>query len=316
MRPRLASLALFLAGGIAQAQAASENVPTLESCFQNARVADAICASLSNAEQRVDCSVNAQAVELACLEHILSEGAAGPNRPGGPSETAGSAPPADIAPPKTAPAAAHKEDAPVDTVGSVPAAEFAQRPDAEPKPTPPDNLPAVAEAPSGSKWTDPPLKKGDRFVAESNWIVSETTSPVDFGPLVAAVIHSASGVRQDILAVRCRSRETEVSLRIDGVWTQQEGNKLDVDYQIDNRQLVRQRWSVSTDGKTAIYKGDPVEFLQSMPEGATLRFFGTDKQNVRREMIFRLTGLSAVRQKISAACKWAPVTAKTSSELR
>ncbi len=51
---------------------------------------------------------------------------------------------------------------------------------------------------------------------------------------------------------------------------------------------------------------DPVELLQSMPEGATLKVAVADSGNVRREATFGLGGLSGIRHKIGTACKWAP----------
>ena len=49
---------------------------------------------------------------------------------------------------------------------------------------------------------------------------------------------------------------------------------------------------------------------------ATLMVAVADKGNVRREATFELTGLSGVRQKVGTTCKWAPETAKISSEKR
>ncbi|WP_157449988.1 hypothetical protein [Bradyrhizobium sp. ARR65] len=144
--------------------------------------------------------------------------------------------------------------------------------------------------------------------------MSETTSPVDFAPLVTAVLHSGAGAKDsgDMLSVRCRSHQAEVSLRMGGAWTVRQHDKLPVDYQINDQSPVRQQWTVSADGKTAVYKGDAIAFLQSIPEGATMRVSFTDKQGIRPEAIFHLTGLSVIRQKIAAACERTPVTAKTS----
>jgi hypothetical protein len=86
-----------------------------------------------------------------------------------------------------------------------------------------------------------------------------------------------------------------------------------VDYQMNDRPVVRQPWILSADGKTASYRNDPVELLRSIPEGATLKVAVADKGNIRREATFELVGLSGIRQKVGTTCKWAPVTA-TSSE--
>jgi hypothetical protein len=148
--------------------------------------------------------------------------------------------------------------------------------------------------------------------------VSETTSPIDYSPLVAAVRHSTSNAKNgpNILAVRCRAQHTELLIRTDGAWGVPHQSDLPVEYQINDQPVVRQPWILSTDGKTATYKHDPVELLQSMPEGATLKVAVADSGNVRREATFGLGGLSDIRHKVGTACKWTPLTAKTSSEGR
>jgi hypothetical protein len=138
--------------------------------------------------------------------------------------------------------------------------------------------------------------------------VSETTSPIDYSPLVAAVLHSTSNANggPTILAVRCRAQHTELFIRTDGAWGVPHQYDLLVEYQINDRPVVRLPWILSTDGKTATYKYDPVELLRSMPEGATLKVAVADSGNVRREATFGLTGLSAIQEKVGTACKWGP----------
>ena len=184
--------------------------------------------------------------------------------------------------------------------------------------TPASVAPSVAEAPTAALRSDTSGKKNDRPARGTDWILSETTSPVDYSPLINAVIRATADVKDgpNTFAVRCRAQHTELSIRTDGAWAAPRGNDLLVDYQIDDRPVVRQPWILSTDGKTATYKNDPVELLQSIPEGATLKVAVADKGNVRREATFELTGLSGIRHKVGTACKWAPVTAKTSSEKR
>ena len=121
----------------------------------------------------------------------------------------------------------------------------------------------------------------------TNWVVSETTSPVDYSPLVTAVIQSTSPVKDapTALAVRCREKHTELLVRTDGTWTTTGGNELRVDYQINDQPAVRLPWSASADGKTASYKDDAVGLLQSLPEGARLKinvFDGPGQATTRR----------------------------------
>ena len=236
------------------------------------------------------------------------------------SETARPEPPVETAPPAASPErAASKEtgrtDQPV-SVGGDPAGEAAKRSNASPEPAPASVPPSAAEAPTGAIPSHTSAKKDDKPAQETDWIVSETTSPIDYSPLVAAVLHSTSNAKDspNILAVRCRAQHTELFIRTDGAWGVPRRYDLLVEYQINDRPVVRQPWILSADGKTATYKYDAAEPLRSMPEGATLKVAVADNGNVRREATFQLTGLSAIRQKIGTACKWGPATAKTSSE--
>jgi hypothetical protein len=242
--------------------------------------------------------------------------------PGNSSETARPEPPVETAPPAASPErAASKEtgrtDQPV-SVGGDPAGEAAKRSNASPEPAPPSVPPSVAEVPTGAIPSHASAKKDDKPAQETDWIVSETTSPIDYSPLVAAVLHATSNANggPNILAVRCRARRTELLIRTDGAWGVPHQNDLLVEYQINDRPVIRLPWTLSTDGKTATYKYDAVELLRLIPEGATLKVAVADNGNVRREATFGLSGLSGIRHQVGTACKWAPVTAKTSSEGR
>jgi hypothetical protein len=341
----LAAVALILAGGAAQAQSADESESGLESCFR-AALAIAVCSEQSNnPEQRVDCLAKARADQLECINQALST--AGNKPPENSSKTARSAPAASGAA-MEAPDAL-KEPAPADSVGSVPAddATAIERPDrtVEPAPKPmqanklssmtpepsgairPDRTPEPALEPmqankalepSGEMRPETSGKRDDAPMPQPDWVVSETTSPVDYSPLVSAVIRSTAGENDgpNSFAVRCRALRTEVSLGTNGAWSVRRGNLLQVDYQIDDRPSIRQQWVLAADGKTATYKDDAVELLRSIPDGAALKIAVADKDNVRREATFQLAGLSAIRQKVAAACKWTPAPTRTSSHGR
>jgi hypothetical protein len=131
-------------------------------------------------------------------------------------------------------------------------------------------------------------------------------SPVDYSPLLTAVIRATSGAAgaPTTLAVRCRARHIELSMRSEKAWSLPRGADLMVDYQVDDRPVVRQPWKLSADGMTASYKSDPIGLLDSIPEGATLRVAVVITTLARREAIFMLKGLSDIRQKVAAACNW------------
>jgi hypothetical protein len=154
--------------------------------------------------------------------------------------------------------------------------------------------------------------------AGTNWVVSETTSPVDYSPLVTAFVRSTSQAKDapSALTVRCLGQHTELLARTDGAWGTTRGNELHVDYQINDQPAVGLQWVLSPDGKTATYKGNPVGLLQSLPDGARLKINVADKAGFSHEAMFRLDGWDAIRQKIGTACKWARTADKASSDKR
>ena len=174
-----------------------------------------------------------------------------------------------------------------------------------------------AEKTAPASPNEPPAVSAQNQPVDTAWVVSETTSPVDYSPLITAVIHSTSSVKDapNTLAVRCRGLRTELLLGTEAAWRAARGSEVQVDYQINDQPFVRLPWAVSADGKTASYKDDAVGFLRSLPEGARLKISVFDRQGLGQEATFQLTGLDSVRKKIGLACKW-PSTADKMSVKR
>ena len=320
---RLISSVFILGGGIVSARSANESVAALESCFQAARIADAICSKLPNdPAQRVDCFQKMRSAQLECLEHVLSETPAEPATPKTPSEATRSEPPASAALPE----GSSERVSPLGPTGTmetpagIPSAEKSDSPPKAIVRTNPSEPPGSTEAPTGAirpdispKTTDVPVRP-----TGTNWVISETTSPVDYSPLVTALIHSTSQVKDapSILAVRCRGQHTELLVRTNGTWATTRGGELRVDYQVNDQPAVGLQWILSSDGKTATYKDDPVSILQSLPDGARLKINVADRASSSHEATFQIDGWDVVRNKIGTACKWARTTDKTSSGKR
>ena len=320
---RLIGSVFVLGGGIVSARSANESVAALESCFQAARIADAICSKLSNDPgQRVDCFQKTRSAQLECLEHVLSETPAEPATPKTPSEATRSEPPASAALPEGSSERVSPPDqtGTLETPAGIPSAEKSDSPPKAIVRTNPSEPPGSTEAPTGAirpdispKTTDVPVRP-----TGTNWVVSETTSPVDYSPLVTALIHSTSQVKDapSILAVRCRGQHTELLVRTNGTWATTRGGELRVDYQVNDQPAVGLQWILSSDGKTATYKDDPVSILQSLPDGARLKINVADRASSSHEATFQIDGWDVVRNKIGTACKWARTTDKTSSGKR
>ena len=175
-----------------------------------------------------------------------------------------------------------------------------------------------AEKTAPASPNEPPTGSAQNQPADTAWVVSETTSPVDYSPLITAVIYSTSSVKDapNTLAVRCSGPRTELLLRTEGAWRASRASEVQVDYQINDQPFVRLQWTVSADGKTASYKDDAVGLLRSLPEGARLKISVFDRQGLGQEATFQLTGLDSVRKKIGLACKWQSTADKVSSGKR
>jgi hypothetical protein len=170
---------------------------------------------------------------------------------------------------------------------------------------------ASPSVPAG-RGVDIPAKPED-----TNWIVSETTSPLDYSPLVTAVTRSTTGARDapDTLAVRCIGPRSEILLRTEGTWGASRSSKIQVGWQINDQPLVRLQWMASADGKTVSYGNDAIGFLQSLPEDARLKIKVLDGAGPGHEATFQLAGLDAVLKRMAAPCKW-PAADKMSSDKR
>jgi hypothetical protein len=345
--PLVAALSIMSAA--ACAQPANRALKSLETCFESARAADAICSNPANdAVRRLNCLEKARAVQLECLNDILagapttgsasSETPAGASSPAVPTGTASQpAPPVSIVPKAPAEQAApdsRPEDGPPDRrpTGSVspdpapPSAEAgspAMPTGTSSQQAPPVTAPLKAPAeqaasdrrpeegkpdrrPTGSVSPDP-VRPADNAATPqvSNWVVSETTSPLDYTPVIAAVTRSTSKAEDapTSFTVRCRAQRAEVFVGTQATLRGSRGNEVQVAYKVDDRPAVWQPWIASEDGKTLSYKDDALELLRSLPDEARLKIRVFDSQGTGHEATFQLAGLDVVRKKIELACK-------------
>jgi hypothetical protein len=146
--------------------------------------------------------------------------------------------------------------------------------------------------------------------AARSWILSETTSPVDYSPTITATTLSQPGEKDApaTFVIRCRNKRTELLVGTEGSWRASRANEVQVDFKIDDQPTIRMQWMASADGRMVHFKGDASRFLRSLPNGRRIIINVTDGQGMAHEASFQLAGLDAIRQKISAACKWMPAT--------
>jgi hypothetical protein len=141
-----------------------------------------------------------------------------------------------------------------------------------------------------------------------NWIISETTSPVDYRPQIAALT-TARAASQDApssLAIYCRAHRTELIDSTTGSWKQIPDGQVKVMHRINDEPSVEQRWRALETGKSLAFPGDVVRFLRSMPDGGRILIKVHAGKGLPSETTFQLAGLDSVRRKIATACNWPP----------
>jgi hypothetical protein len=62
--------------------------------------------------------------------------------------------------------------------------------------------------------------------------------------------------------------------------------------------------------QSALFAGDVVRLLQSLPDGGSLSIHFAPRAGTARTGMFSLAGLETLRAKMSAACKWPRAVAK------
>ena len=137
--------------------------------------------------------------------------------------------------------------------------------------------------------------------AGDNWIISETTSPVNYSPMVTATASSRDGSSMQ-LAIYCRGGRTE--LVISGPAVSRSSSDYSIAYRINDDQPVQLAAGSPAFGIGAAFTGDIVRLLQSLPEDGHIAVRITTRSGVAQEGRFSLGGLKTAREKLAAACNW------------
>jgi hypothetical protein len=140
--------------------------------------------------------------------------------------------------------------------------------------------------------------------AAGNWIISETTSPVDYSPVVVAVTRSRDSAESSAmeLSIYCRSGRTH--LVVTGQTISGRGDDYAISYRINGDEPVQVGAGLPSLGTGAAFQGDIVRLLQSFPDEGEIAIRLAPRIGSAREGHFSLSGLRAVRGKLAAACKW------------
>jgi hypothetical protein len=147
-------------------------------------------------------------------------------------------------------------------------------------------------------------------LAGEGWVISETTSPVDYSPIATATTSSldVAGGSPMRLSIRCRGGRTE--LAVAGPAITGPGNDYFISYSVNGGRTVQLAGVVPAFGDGIAFKGDVVALLQSLPGEGDLVMSIFSVSGKAGDAIFPLNGLETLRAKIGATCRWPHAVAK------
>ena len=155
--------------------------------------------------------------------------------------------------------------------------------------------------------TSPPLQLA---LAGDGWVVSETTSPIDYSPIATATTASrkVAGGSPMQLSIRCRGGRTELALT--GPAITGRADNYFISFRVNGGQSVQLAGAAATFGEGVAFKGDVVALLQQLPGDGELAVRLMPPSGNELEGIFSLNGLETLRTRIGATCKWPRAIAK------
>jgi hypothetical protein len=137
-----------------------------------------------------------------------------------------------------------------------------------------------------------------------NWIISETTSPVDYSPVVVATTRSRESVESSTMQLSMYCRNGHTYLVITGPTISGRGDDYAISYALNGDRPTRAGVGSASFGAGVAFQGDVVNLLQSFPDEGEIAIRLAPRAGSAREGYFSLSGLKVVRSKMAAACKW------------
>jgi hypothetical protein len=143
-----------------------------------------------------------------------------------------------------------------------------------------------------------------------NWIISQTTSPLDYSPIATATTTSRAVAGESAMqfAIRCRNGRTELAIAGPAIAGRAEDYV--ISYRINDGQPVQIAAVAPAFGPGIAFKGDQSALLLSLPGKGELAVHLSPRLGAAQDGVFSLGGLATVRGRIEATCKWPHAVAK------
>jgi hypothetical protein len=143
--------------------------------------------------------------------------------------------------------------------------------------------------------------------AADDWIISETTSPIDYSP-VAIATASANGGQDGAamqLSIQCRGGRTD--LVISGPALTRRGEDYVVSYAVNDGAPALLATGSPGSGMGVAIKSDVVRLLTSLPDRGDIAIRVSTRQGATVEGRYALAGLRSVLDRLAGPCKWPAV---------
>ncbi len=140
--------------------------------------------------------------------------------------------------------------------------------------------------------------------AADNWIVSETTSPLDYTPVAIATASASDGPDGSPLQLSIQCRGGRTDLVIGGPALTRRAEDYLVSYFVNDGQPVVVATGTPASGTGVAIKGDVVRLLASLPDRGEIAFRVTIRQGAALEGRYALAGLKVVLDRLAVSCRW------------
>ena len=140
--------------------------------------------------------------------------------------------------------------------------------------------------------------------AADNWIVSETTSPLDYTPVAIATASSRAGPDGATLqlSIQCRGGRTDLVIGDPSLTLRAEDYV--VSYAVNDSQPAVVAAGTAASGTGLALRGDVVRLLASLPDRGDIAFRVTNRQGATLEERYALAGLKTLLARLAVPCKW------------
>jgi len=150
----------------------------------------------------------------------------------------------------------------------------------------------------------PAASSTSAVAAADNWIVSETTSPLDYTPVAIATASSRAGPDGATLqlSIQCRGGRTDLVIGHPSLTLRAEDYV--VSYAVNDSQPAVVAAGTAASGTGIALRGDVVRLLASLPDRGDIAFRVANRQGATLEGRYALAGLKTLLARLAVPCKW------------